>query len=456
MPPKIDNIVWDTPHPNEITWDAAPTETTTPPAQPYQRQPVDALDAAFREESPYSYRAMQQPKEALKEAKEAAATVIETGAQIGGSLGGAALAAPSAVFTGPVGPFAGGVAGGISGYTAARQLTGKLGLREEEPVLTSAGTGLLYEVGGRAVGKVLEKGIGAGSKIVEKVTGKGPAKAATVGELKQAETQAWDKVANSTTTFKDPVPLKDSVNKLLSDKGFNYRPNTFPSLNEPLKELNSIYEATLQGTPANIHDMRTVRTLLQDLRMSGGAKPREKELAGKIMDELDKYVLDHGGADAAAWKEARDVSNQLFRHRDVQELVESAEKSSKATSQQIRSQFKDILSSNQIKMYSPEQQAIIKQIADGTATEKTLEFIGKMAPKSPSWGALFAMLNTATGFAGVGARSAANALAKSRVNMLDELIRGGQMPQTIQLPQTTQRLFPAGVNVLANQLQGQQ
>jgi hypothetical protein len=40
--------------------------------------------------------------------------------------------------------------------------------------------------------------------------------------------------------------------------------------------------------------------------------------------------------------------------------------------------------------------------------------------------------------------------------MLDELIRGGQMPQTIQLPQTPQRLFPAGVNVLANQLQGQQ
>lgn len=75
--------------------------------------------------------------------KEAAATGIETAAQIGGGLLGG-LTSP---VTGPVGP----VVGGTAAYTGARQLTGALGLREPEPVSTSAGTGLLTEVGGRLV-----------------------------------------------------------------------------------------------------------------------------------------------------------------------------------------------------------------------------------------------------------------------------------------------------------------
>ena len=445
---------------------AALTETTTPPAQPYQRQklsfsaePATTFDAGTAVAPTRQQVTGEAPKDYRKPlssqlSKEAAATGIEAGMQYGGGLLGAPL--------GPAGVFG----GGVGGYTLGRQLTGKLGLREEEPVLTSAGTGLLYETGGQLLGK----GIG---KIVEKATGKGAVKAATVEELKQAETQAWDRTKQSTITFKDPVPLKDSVDKLLSPKEYNYDPRTFSSVKPAVEAFNDIYEAGLKGIPASIHEMRTVRTMLQDVRMSGGAKPDEKKLAGELMDKLDDYVIKNGGADAAAWKEARDTSNQLFRSRDVQNIVKAAEESSEATSKEIRSKFKNILDSNQIKMYTPEQQAIIKQIADGTATQKTLEFVGGMAPKSVGFQKILALLGYGgTGAAvagpygagaalaafgtGAAARGTANALARQRVNMLDELIRGGQMPQTIQLPQTTQRLLPAGVNVLANQLQGQQ
>ena len=113
MPPKIDDIVWDTPRPDEITWDTAVTPRATPPAQPYQRQPIEPIDAAFSEESPYSAWAAQHPKEALESAKGGAATGIEAVAQVLGAVLGAR--------TSPVtGPF-GAPAGGILGYTGGRQ-----------------------------------------------------------------------------------------------------------------------------------------------------------------------------------------------------------------------------------------------------------------------------------------------------------------------------------------------
>ena len=122
-----------------------------------------------------------------------------------------------------------------------------------------------------------------------------------------------------------------------------------------------------------------------------------------------------------------------------------------------------------MKLYTPEQQDIIKQIADGTATQKTFELIGKMAPKGFTWQKIAGLLGV-SGFGGApgagaalaaygtgaAARGAANMLATRQVNMLDELIRGGKLPQQIQFAPSTSRLFPAGVNVLANQLQGQQ
>jgi hypothetical protein len=411
------------------------TQQTEPPKD-YQRKPVDAIDAAFREESPSSFLAMRNPKEALQGAKEAAATTVQVAPQI-------------------VGGIYGGIPGAIAGGTLGRQASSALGLSPEESMLTSAGYATGTELGGRLVGKGVEKVIGAGGKIVEKVTGKGPAKPATVEELKQAETQAWDKFKASTTTFKDPVPLKDKVDEILSPKGYNYDPDNFPALDTALKKFETVYTKGLKGKAVDIHEMRALRTSLQKVQM-GVAGRDEKSLAGDLIEALDDYVMQYGGKDAVAWKEARDVSNQLFRSRDVQNIVKAAEESSKTTSTEIRSQFKDILNSNKLKMYSPEQQAVIKQIADGTATEKTFELIGKMAPKSATWNALLALLNAPVLVGSMASRGAANALAKGRVNMLDELIRGGQIPQTIQLPQTTQRLFPAGVNALANQLQGQQ
>jgi hypothetical protein len=424
-------------HLGEAASPAAPTETQqTTQAKDYQRKPVDAIDAAFREESPSSFLAMRNPKEALQSAKEAAATTVQVAPQI-------------------VGGIYGGIPGAIAGGTLGRQASSALGLSPEESMLTSAGYATGTELGGRLVGKGVEKAIGAGGKIVEKVTGKGSAKAATVEELKQAETQAWDKFGKSTTTLKDPVPLKDSVEELLSPQRYNYSPTNFPALDTALKDIDTAYTQGLKGKPINIHKMREIRTTLQDVQMSS-AKTREKSLAGDLIEALDDYVMQYGGKDAVAWKEARDVSNQLFRSRDVQNIVKSAEESSKTTSTEIRSQFKDILNSNKIKMYSPEQQEVIKQIADGTATEKTFELIGKMAPKNPTWNALLAMVNAPVLVGSMASRGAANALTRAKVNMLDELIRGGQMPQNISIPQ---RLGPTAIpvtNILANQLQGQQ
>jgi hypothetical protein len=122
---------------------AAPaTATTQPETQPYQRQSL-------------TERIMNLPVRAAEwmyeHPKEVAATGIETGAQIAGGLAGGVAGAFTAPVTGPVGAFTGAVSGGVAGGTAGRQLTEALGLREEQPILTSAKQALVGEVVPRVV-----------------------------------------------------------------------------------------------------------------------------------------------------------------------------------------------------------------------------------------------------------------------------------------------------------------
>ena len=452
MPPKIDNIVWDTPEPNEITWDAAPAKPTAPPAQPYQRQPIEAIDAAFSEESPYSAWAAQHPKEALESAKGGVATGIEAGAQV--------LGAGLGALTSPVtGPF-GAPAGGILGYTGGRQLTGALGLREPEPVLSSAGTGALYELGGRAVG--------AG---VSKFLSKPQVKAPSIDELKQSSNALREQMYGTGQTY-DIAPLQTSIQDALASATPRYpvRGIGMPETQTAVNYVDQILNDAQAGRAVKVDDLEHLNTMLNDAIKRGG---RDGLYAMAAKNKLNEFMSSAGGETGALWEQARKLEAKQFRSQGVKDIVTSAEQSPKATSAEIRKSFSSIANdAKQMKLYTPEQQQVIKQIADGSATEKTLETIGKMAPKSVGFQKILTLLGyggAALGGAAIGgpvgagvaltafgsgaaARGAANALAKSRVNMLDELIRGGQLPQRIPAPMGVQLGAPAGINALLSTL----
>lgn len=349
-----------------------------------------------------------------------------------------------------VGGALGGIPGAGAGYAAAKAAERPLAEYTSVPqalklTAQDVGTGMLYDVGGKlatkAVGAVampLAKGIVKG---VNKLRGVATTTAQTVEELKAAETAAWDATKQSTATFADPVPLKNSVDELLQPSGYNYvnDPDAFPAVKQAVNQLDEAYAAAAEGKPIDIHKFRAIRTRLQDIENSA-AKSREKGLAGAIKNKLDEYVSAYGGEDAATWENARDISNQLFRSRDIQAKLENA------GSKEIRERFKDLMDSNAIRAYTPEQQQLIQQIANGNLTEKGLELVSNLAPQNVNWRNIAGMLGigaiTHTGgpLAGLAAygtgaasRATANALARSRVNALDELIRGGQFVPPLDL-----------------------
>ena len=425
-------------------------------AQPYQRQnlafsnepattfaagaSVSPVRQQITGETPKDYRAPFSSQLS----KENAATIVQVAPQVAGGVFG-------------------GLPGATIGGTIGRQASSALGLSPEESILTSAGIAAGTELGGKVLGKGVEKVIGAGGKIVEKVTGKGPAKAPTVEALKEQSNELRAQMYSTGQQF-DPNALRQAVRS-----GVESVPKEFPvggggkiapKTQDALDQIDRLVDTKAQ---VSIGQLEHVNKLLNDALLSGGT---DSAYAAAAKQKLDDFAMATGGETTELWKKVKALETQQFRSKAIQDMVENA------SSKNIRTKFDKLLNSDAIKGYTPEQQAIIKQIADGTVTQKTLEAIGSLMPKSPTWAKIGGLLGIGGGFAlggpvGVGtalaaygankaAQATASAMARSRANMLDELIRGGQIPQQIQLPQTTQRLFPVGVNVLANQLQGQQ
>lgn len=352
------------------------------------------------------------------------------------------------------------VLGAGAGYAAVKAAERPLAQQSLAQTAEDIGTGALYDVGGRLITTAAAPVVKGVVKAGQKLLGKAPAAAQTVEQLKKAETAAWNSTKQSTATFADPVPLKDSVDELLQPSGYNYvsDPDAFPAVKQAVNQLDEAYAAAAKGTPIDIHKFRAIRTRLQDIENSA-AKSREKGLAGAIKNKLDEYVSAYGGADAATWENARDISNQLFRSRDIQAKLENA------GSKEIRERFKDLMDSNAIRAYTPEQQQLIQQIANGNLTEKGLELVSNLAPQNMNWKNIAGMLGLSTithtggplaGAAayatGAASRATANALARSRVNALDELIRGGQLAPPVDLS----FLRPAAGSALLNYTQPSQ
>jgi hypothetical protein len=333
-------------------------------------------------------------------------------------------------------------------------------------IALGGGAGTVGQATTEATGSPL---LGLTAAVLTGKTPKGKVTGATAIEDLKTQSDALRTQMYATGQTFDPTALKQSVKS-----GVESATPEFPvggaGVPNTQAALDQIDRLIATGAQVRIDQLEHVNSLLNDAVRAGG---RDKIYALKAKEKLNAFALALGGETGALWKAARELETKQFRSQDIKDIVASAEKSDKATSSVIRKEFQKINDDkNEMGLYTPEQQAIIKQIADGTVTQKTLEFIGKMAPKSVGYQRILSLLGfggaatylggpvgtgavlTAYGV-GAGARGAANQLAKSRVNMLDELIRGGQMPQTISIPQQLRPTVVPSANFLLQQ-QGQQ
>ena len=406
-----------------VDQEAAPTPTATSgEGMPSARVP------AWSREYPGLYRAAVTARGTVGPALEAG------GAALGGILGTGA---------GPVGT----VAGAGLGYGIARQglraADIALGLDQEAPTLGQqaqqaigdVATGAAYELGGAA----LTKGAGAALDIGKRAFGGSAAK--TIEQLKTESNALRAKMYKTGQQF-DPNQLRASVEQGISGVSPEYPTGTAatsiaPNTRKVLDYIDDLVKDQAAGKAIKIDQLEHVNTLLNDAIKAGG---RDSVYATAAKNKLNDFADSVGGEAGQLWRQARELEVRQFRSQEIKDMADAA------SSKDIRKQFQDLLDSNKIRTYTPEQQQLIQQIANGSVTEKALELASNLAPKNLGWANILSVLGgqyyggtkgaaaaLATYGLGAGARGAANVLARSRVNALDELIRGGQLAPPVDL-----------------------
>lgn len=193
-----------------------------------------------------------------------------------------------------------------------------------------------------------------------------------------------------------------------------------------------------QPKPISLGDVEGLRREIGMLYKKGTAD--EKRLATVLTNQFDQFWENPAnalpgheatvGAGAADLRTGIDKTHELFQDRVVSNIVKKAEKSSDFA-QSLKKQFGNIVDDEKkIGRFTPDQQAIIKEIAEGKTTSP---FISELAALAPGLrGRKIASIGEAAlayshpyiaggiAFAGKGAQLAANRAARKAVNRLAE------------------------------------
>lgn len=228
------------------------------------------------------------------------------------------------------------------------------------------------------------------------------------------------------------------------------------------------------GKPMTLGELDAMRQNVRDIgytRTGADAVPkREQAMIGNIVDTIDEHLTNLQPADVLAGDSEAGVSalknaRSLYQKGAKSETIDSAIENARSRSQQregatsygqaLRQEFARIANNkNQMRRFSPDEQAAITEVANGTVTRRTLQFIARFAPRSPNWlamegtgaaGAALAghplisgMMLTPIG-AGTAARETSNILtARSAAKARDVMLGAKSSP----------RQFPAGLKTV--------
>jgi hypothetical protein len=206
-------------------------------------------------------------------------------------------------------------------------------------------------------------------------------------------------------------------------------------------------------------ELETLRKIAKDAQ--GSIKPADKRIASMIVEELDNYIDNLSEADVVAGdatkvkalKEARGLYSRAKKSEVIEELMQRAQDSSSQFSgsgleNAIRTQFRGLAKNKkQMRMFTAEEQAAIRRVANGGPVENAARFIGKFAPTGVVSGVLTggagAMiggpLGAALPLAGLGGRAAATRMTMRNVARADELMRLGPAQSNALAKQKAER-----------------
>ena len=268
--------------------------------------------------------------------------------------------------------------------------------------------------------------------------------APSVEELATQSSQLFKqaKESNVELNAKNFSNTMKTIGKDLREEG--YDPRLYPKLDVAFSELQNA------KVPKDFNELRTLRKFIQGAQKSSDLE--EKRLATILKDEFDTYVanipessIKAGSKEGLeAWKQARDAYTRMSKGEIFEDMLENAQLDTSKFSmsgienslaQQLRQLAKN---DKKMRMFTPEEQAAIKDAVKGGKVQNMLRFFGKFAPTS-SVSSIPALLTTAasaplgltlTGGA-IGGRYLAQQIRKSDVKNLAALMRAGAKKQEL-------------------------
>lgn len=270
---------------------------------------------------------------------------------------------------------------------------------------------------------------------------------ATAEQLESASNKLFKqaKDANILIDTKQFTNSMSGLGKELRQEG--YTPTAYPKITAALDEL------TNAGIPKDYTELRALRKIIQGAQKSPDAE--EKRLATILKNDFDDYVLNipesavtQGSKEGLkAWKEARDIYSRMSKAEVFEDMLDKAEITKGKFSQSglenaLFTELKNLaVNPKKMRLFTKQEQAAIREAAEGSNAQNALRIIGKFAPTS-TVSSIFPLLLTgasaplglATTAAAIGARVGATQMRKKQIEQLANLMRGTVNPDWMAEP----------------------
>ena len=255
------------------------------------------------------------------------------------------------------------------------------------------------------------------------------------------------------------------------DMGIN--PNLTPRADATLRSIEDAYgplpsDAGFVRSPRTIADIEDERKLVGN-SIAGQIDPNEVRIGGAMRDEIDEYLANlqpsdvTGGNPSMTIEElqrARELAARQYRANQVQDRVDSgvlAANTSGTGGNQvntIRQKIKwiiDPLYPARARGYSEADLKLMREIAEGGTADNLLRLVGRTSPTSgflPAMGTIGLGLTgnplpMAIPMAGLGAKTAAEAMTKAKTARLVEQLRNGGPVPMKQFTDSEMRIIEA-------------
>jgi hypothetical protein len=231
------------------------------------------------------------------------------------------------------------------------------------------------------------------------------------------------------------VQKMTDIGSELRSKG--YTPNAYPMVTDALKELQN---PTL---PKDFAELQALREMISGAQSSNISK--ERRLATILKNKFDEYVtsapessVSIGSKEGAeAWKEGRDVWSKLAKSENFTNMIDKAElnESKKSVDMYLRDKMLTLASNDdKMRMFTPEEQKAIRQVAEGSGTQNMLSALGKTSLRNILGTGAGSLIGFALGgpvgaavapAITAGSKYAASKMRKSEIDKLAAYLRAG-------------------------------